>query len=561
MNQLKTKICQNCKEQFTIESEDFQFYDRMKVPPPTLCPNCRLQRRLSFRNERSLHKNICGLCGKNIITMYSKDKPYTVYCPPCYYSDNWNSLDYGKDYNFNKPFFQQFKELQEAVPQLSLLQENCKNSPWVNYEFDDKNCYLNFGGHYNEDCAYNQYALKTKNCFDNYWLFRGEFSYENITVENAYKVFFSKYCFDCQNAYFSFDCKNCSNIFGCTGLRHKQYHIYNKPVSKEEFEKFIKNNDLGSYKNLQSLKQKTENFIKSQPQRAKFIEKSKDSIGNNIYESKNCQDCWSVEKTENSKYCLFTLELKDSQDITSVWGSEMSYDFIAGAEQLSNIKFSFGVLKGCTNIEYSHLVISSNNCFGCINLKNKNYCILNKEYPKEEYEKLVSKIKEHMDKMPYKDKSGRKYKYGEFFPYELAHFGYNESVANEFFPLKKEEATKQGFNWSDAESTKYEFTEYQIPDHIKEVKDDILEKVLKCEKSGKAYKIIPIELQFYRRFNLPIPRLAPFERHKERLNFVATKLQLTNRKCNNCNQAIKSVYSEKMFSKILCEECYLKAIY
>ncbi|MDO8574525.1 MAG: hypothetical protein Q7R86_02770 [bacterium] len=556
------KQCQNCHGSFIIESEDFQFYEKIKVPPPTFCPDCRLQRRLVFRNERSLHKDTCDLCGKSIISMYSSLKPYKVYCPPCYYSDKWNPLDYGREYNFSKPFFAQFQELEKDVPQLGLLQENSVNSPWINYELDDKNCYLNFGGHYNEDCAYNQYALKAKNCFDNYWLMHGEFCYETILCEKGYKVWFSKFCYDCRDTYFSFDCRNCSNVIGCSGLRHKQYHIFNQPVSKEEYEQFLKENSLNSQKSLISLKNKSEEFIRSQPQRALFIEKSVNSTGNNIYESKNCKLCWSAEKTEDSKYILFTLDVKDSMDTTSVWGAELTYESFAGAEQISNLKFSHGILKGCVNIEYSHMLIGCSNCFGCSNLKSKNYHILNKEYPKDEFESLVKRIKKHMVEMPYIDQKGRVYKYGEFFPYDLSHFGYNESVANEYFLLKEDAIIQKGFNsGNDEVGTQYEFSNYEIPDNIKNTQDDILEKVLKCETSGKAYKLIPMELQFYRRFGLPVPKLAPFERHRLRMNFIADHMKLNPRKCFGCNKTTESVYGEKEFPKIYCEECYMKSIY
>ena len=42
---------------------------KMKVAP-TFCPDCRLQRRLSFRNERTLYKRPCELCGQETISMY-----------------------------------------------------------------------------------------------------------------------------------------------------------------------------------------------------------------------------------------------------------------------------------------------------------------------------------------------------------------------------------------------------------------------------------------------------------------------------------------------------------
>jgi len=49
-------ICQNCSGEFIIESDDFSFYEKIKVPAPTFCPECRMIRRLVFRNERRLFK-------------------------------------------------------------------------------------------------------------------------------------------------------------------------------------------------------------------------------------------------------------------------------------------------------------------------------------------------------------------------------------------------------------------------------------------------------------------------------------------------------------------------
>jgi hypothetical protein len=107
------KRCQNCKENFTIEPDDFAFYEKVKVPAPTFCPNCRLQRRMTFRNERTLYKDTCDLCKRSILSMYSPDKPFTVYCRECWYGDGWDPMQYGRAYDFTKPFFTQFRELTE----------------------------------------------------------------------------------------------------------------------------------------------------------------------------------------------------------------------------------------------------------------------------------------------------------------------------------------------------------------------------------------------------------------------------------------------------------------
>lgn len=551
----ETKSCQNCKQNFTIEPEDFEFYKKIDVPPPTFCPQCRLQRRMIFRNERSLYKRKCDLCGSSIIAMYSPDKPFKVYCPSCFYSDKWDPLDYGRDYDQKKTFFAQWKELQLAIPHLSLLQENTVNSPWINYELDAKNCYLNFGGQFNEDSAYNQYALKARDCFDNFWPMSGQFVYETTLSENGYKVFHSTLCFDCRDTYFSFDCRNCSNVIGCTGLRHKQYHIFNKPVTKEEFEKFLKEN-LGSREKVDALEAKAKAFWRSQPQKALFIDKSINSTGNLLKECKNCQECWSTEKAEDCKWQLFSLEGRDAYDVFSVWHGERCYELLAG-EHIANVKFTAGALRESSDCEYCSFVMTCHDCFGSINLRNKQYCILNKQYSKDEYVKLHKQIIDDMIRNPYVDSNGRVFKYGESFPYELSPFGYNETVAQEYFFLSDEAINSRGFNFAAAEQTPERVAEeYLVPDRIEEVTDDILQKVLRCKVTGKPYRLIPMELAFYRRFNLPIPENSPFERHRRRLAFISQHMKLRQRTCGNCKKVTLSVYSEEEFPIVYCEQCY-----
>ena len=557
---METKSCQFCKKNFTLGADDFAFFEKLQVPPPTWCTECRLIRRLSWRNERSLYKRKCGLCVADIIAMYSPDGPFQVYCPPCFYSDKWDPTTYGREYDFSRPFFVQLQELQHAIPHIALLQGTMVNSPWCNYELEDKNCYLNFGGQYNEDGAYSQYSHKTKEVLDSYWLQNGELGYESMLSDGFYKLFYSRLCYGCQDTYFSFDCKNCSNIFGCSGLRSKEYCIYNQQITKAEFEKFMQDYWTGSYTKLAQLIKDTNAFWQAQPQRALLANKSVASTGSLLDEAKNCTGCVLANKVEDSKNLLFAIEVKDSMDVTSVWGGELLYDCLGGSGPLGNNKFSFGMIENCMNVEYSCFVSSTQYSFGSFNLKRKEYCILNKQYAKEEYVALHEKIIQHMNEMPYVDSAGRVYKYGEFLPMDVSPFGYNETVAQEYFPLTREEAGSRGLAWHEAETGSHQFSEYQIPDNINDIADDILDKVLKCEASGKAYRLTPQELAFYRRFNLPVPRLSSFERHKQRLKFIAGQLKSYTRTCGKCQREIGSVYSEIEFPKVYCEECYLSEI-
>src|SRR3989344_3075374 len=78
------------------------------------------------------------------------------------------------------------------------------------------------------------------------------------------------------------------------------------------------------------------------------------------------------------------------------------------------------------------------NLFGCVGLRNKKYCILNKQYTKEEYEELAPRIIAHMRNTE---------EWGRFFPMEQSSFAYNETEAQDYFPLKKEEAAQRNIAW------------------------------------------------------------------------------------------------------------------
>ena len=126
------KVCQNCKQDFKIFSEDLTFYEQMTVPLPTFCPDCRAQRRFMWRNERTLYKRKCDLCQKSFICLYTEDAPYTIYCKECWYGDGWDPISFGVDYNPSKTFFEQFKDLMHKVPRLGIWTVQCANSEYTN---------------------------------------------------------------------------------------------------------------------------------------------------------------------------------------------------------------------------------------------------------------------------------------------------------------------------------------------------------------------------------------------------------------------------------------------
>ena len=146
-----------------------------------------------------------------------------------------------------------------------------------------------------------------------------------------------------------------------------------------------------------------------------------------------------------------------------------------------------------------------------------------------------------------------------------------------------------------------------LPDNIKDVKDDIVGKVIECANAPRlkseishqteclkseishtqfsncttAFKIIPQELAFYRKMNLPLPRLCPNCRHYERLKqrnplkLWRRKCMCTGRACVNslylntvehfhkdkpCPQEFETTYAPDRPEIVYCEECYKQEV-
>src|SRR5665213_3589309 len=127
---METRNCQNCKNEFTIYTEDVRFYELVKIPLPTFCPDCRAQRRFIWRNERSLYRRACDLCQKVVIGLYPEGTAFPVYCRECWYGDGWDPGSYAMDYDSKVPFFAQFKTLMSRVPRLAIWTVACTNSEY-----------------------------------------------------------------------------------------------------------------------------------------------------------------------------------------------------------------------------------------------------------------------------------------------------------------------------------------------------------------------------------------------------------------------------------------------
>ena len=180
---------------------------------------------------------------------------------------------------------------------------------------------------------------------------------------------------------------------------------------------------------------------------------------------------------------------------------------------------------------------------------------------------------------------------GQFFPAAISPFPYNDSLAQDYFPLTKKEAESRGLRWYDRDPRDYRVTlpHQKLPEEIGGVSDNIIGEMISCSsqdseaerashpRCATAFRIIPAELQFYRRMNIPVPHKCSYCRLQERLARRNPR-KLWSRECqcagatslsgtykniishahglNPCPNKFETSYSPERLGIAYCEDCY-----
>lgn len=565
----ETKNCQNCKNDFSIEPDDFSFYEKIQVPPPTFCPECRYQRRLTNRNEWIFYKRDCDLCGVSVVSIHNPEYTGIVYCQPCFWSDNWDPIDFGFEFDFSRPFFEQFKELRWKTPRIALANSQSVNSEYTNQSERNRDCYLCVSSGENENCLYSYWAQKNKDCMDCYMIEGCELLYECINCKNCNRGAYLEDCNDCSNGYFLKDCKGCTDCFACYGLRGKSYCWLNEQLSKEEYKKRF-SEFVWDRKNILSSLASLEQIELRYPHKYYRGRSNVQPEGDYLQETKNTKSSYNCSHTENLKYCQDAWWSKDSYDCTEVY-SELGYENEGCiATRCLFVAKTWDVFDSI----YVDLCYNSNNLFGCVSLRKKNYCILNKQYLKEEYEILSQKIIEHMK---------RTGEWGEFFPHSISPFSYNETVAQDYFPLSKNEALEKGFEWFERNDRNYaiDINAGTLPETIQEVDDTVVKKNILCktqsstdlkgkyQNCANAFTITTAELILYRKMGLPLPQQCFQCRRQDRME-KRNPRELHHRQCmcdkddhehqGACPVEFETSYAPERPEIVYCESCYQKEV-
>ncbi len=560
---VEEKNCRKCSAIFHVTDKDLEFYKKVspvfdwkkyQIPNPTLCPKCRKQRRFAYRNENKIYKNTSSISWKETISVYHPESIYKIADVDEWYWDSWSWFDFWTDIDFSTSIFEQVDALIKKIPHIWRYITESSNSDYCNACAHVRDCYLCFNSDRLEKCYYCYTTNSSEKSFDMSFSKNIENSYFWVNLIWCHTTFYCANSEWCSESWFLSNCLNCKSCFMCSNLTNKEYCIENKQYSKEEYLK--KKDEILKSNSIKNLYQDFIEFQADFPRRATISKHIQDTTGDNISGVKDSQNIFDSFEVESCKNCWYVFHAKDCMDY-DIYGdySELVYEGIMVGTNAYRALFSIANWNDSNNILYSFMMNACSDCFACAGLKNAQYCILNKQYTKEQYEELVPKIIKHMESL---------WEWWEFFPVHMSPFGYNETIAHEYFPMSKKEAIKAWYNWADYEApfpnVEKTIPANKLPENISDIPDDILNWAIECEITKKPFRITKQELDLYRKYNLWIPKKHPDERRLERMQF-RNPINCFSRKCDKCKKEIQSSYSEKRKETVYCEECYNKEVY
>ena len=520
----------------------------MLLPAPKLDWEERLCRRMSFRNERNLYHRNCSLSSERCVSFHREENGYQVIEQSQWWADDWDALEYGRAFDFSKTFFEQFAELQRAVPKMSMIINRCENSDYGPYSVDSKNCYMSMSCIASEDMYHCFHAHQSKDCADCLVCNHCELCYECIDCLN---LFDSQFCQNCENSsglLYCSDLQGCSDCIACKNLVRKSNYILNKPASAEQIASLKEK--LKSHTYRSEFAKKVQAAFVKQAHRATRLINCENVCGDYLINCKNSYHCFYCSHLEDCAYAVFCPQNnKDCVDIIYTPQSELIYECISPVGS-----YHSAFLSHAWENKFSYYLMEcfySEHLFACIGLKKEQYCILNKKYSEKDYFSLLKKIIAHMKETG---------EWGEFFPTSLSPYAYNETIANDFFPLDEDQAKSKGYRWKPLESANYQAATFEVPDKSEEVSKEVCSELLACRNTGKNFKIIPAEFKLYKKLDVPLPILCPDERYRRRFS-LRNKPKLYQRTCAISKKQIETSFSPKRQEMVVSEKEFLNLLY
>ncbi len=478
------------------------------LPLPDVYPTAVLRQMSPFGNQFYIYRDKSALSGKSQLSRYNPAFGYQITTSEEFWSEEVDNTAFGRPYDFMRPFFEQWDELMHRCYLLPLLNAQIENCEFANGCFNCKSCYLCFDTLESEDCLYCFACQKGLANFDCCHAGECRYCYSCSDVTNCYECQHCRDCYNCSNCFACRDCRSCTDCFGCIGLNNGKYLLFNEQLSKEEYARRLQGFRLEAPDSRAAMLAEAGQIQAARGHATNTCINCENCTGSYLRNSNNLFHCYN---TLNSKDCAFLLGGVQSRDHYSgcAYNSELGYCSLNSSSY--NCHFSY-CASHCNNCWYSYYLFNNcSDCFGCASLKKKNYCILNFQYGKKEYDALLPRIVEHMKSTG---------EWCEWFPVQVSTNTYQESWAHEYLEdIPEEEIHRRGYKIgtvthqaADANAVDVE----KLPQPI--AAEMVLGKSIRCRVSGQAFSFQAAELEFYRKYSIPVPPVHWRERLKALLS-------------------------------------------
>jgi hypothetical protein len=179
-------------------------------------------------------------------------------------------------------------------------------------------------------------------------------------------------------------------------LRNSEYCIFNKKVSRDEFEGKWKDVFVGERETIDTARGEFNIFLQDQVFPASLMINCDDCSGDYLSNCKNVKDSFCSDNCRDCRFCSDVHYSKDCYDVNIYEGDLMYESIHVGPKGYGQFFSQLGWFS--TNIYYCVDIRSCRDCFACVGLKRKQYCIFNKQYSEKDYFELKNKIIEHIKK-------------------------------------------------------------------------------------------------------------------------------------------------------------------
>ena len=398
---------------------------RYDFPEPEGNYETRLRNRFSYFNQLHVYMRECSATGKRMLTRFSPLVKFPVYDNDYWWSDAWDPRDYARDFDFSRPFFEQFFELRDIVPHLARSGTENENCEFVNNANNNRNGYLIFNTANSEDCMYGENVSYCTDCVDCTQCKRATLCFECIVCSDCYDLSYSSFCDGCNSSAFLLNCRSCKNCFCCSNLSHREYCIFNQQYSRADYEAYLSKIDFSSYSEIEKLRRDAAAHFAKFPQPHLYTKQCENVSGNILHNVRDAENSYLIFGGENLVNC-YNLEgpAKDCLEFSAAGiRAELIYQSVRCGIDISRLAFCVHCLGNVSELLYCTDCRNSQNSFACVGLKGNSYCIFNKQFSPSEYDRLVSRIIAHMRETG---------EWGRFFPEKFSYIPYNHSIAQRF---------------------------------------------------------------------------------------------------------------------------------